>query len=332
MGSPVESKSTMSILRIARTTHRQGSGIQGRAPVLAAWLTCLAACSMGVSGPDDHPPEVEWVTREVRAPGVEYRTFESATARSRVSYHVYVPNEYGAEPTRRFPVLYWLHGTGGGVDGIPALASHFGDAMRGGHIPPMLVVFPNGLTHSMWTDSRDGRVPVETVVVGELVPHIDATFRTLATRESRIVEGFSMGGHGAGRFGFRYHDVFGAISMLAAGPLDLDFQGPRALANPAEREMIFREVYGGDIEYYRAESPWMLAERHAESLRLGTRLRIVVGDRDSMLPMNREFHEHLTALGIPHDFVVLPGIGHQPLPLLTALADDGWEFYRQLVR
>jgi S-formylglutathione hydrolase FrmB len=295
-------------------------------------VTFLAACSIGVSNPDEHPAEIEWVTRAVRAPGVEYRTFESASARSRVSYHVYVPDECEAEPTHRFPVLFWLHGTGGGLNGIPPLASHFGDAMRSGRIPPMLIVFPNGLTHSMWTDSKDGSVPMETVVVGELVPHIDATFRTLESRESRIVEGFSMGGHGAGRFGFRYHDVFGAISMLAAGPLDLDFRGPRALANPAERDMIFRNVYGGDIEYYRAESPWMLAESHAASLRMGTRLRIVVGERDFTLPMNRAFHEHLTALQIPHNMVVLPDIGHHPMQLLTALANDGWEFYREPVR
>jgi S-formylglutathione hydrolase FrmB len=296
--------------------------------VLLAVVLSLAACSMGVSSPNEHPPEAEWVTRAIRAPGVAYGTFESTQARSRVSYHVYVPDEYGVDPTRRFPVLYWLHGTGGGLDGIPALARHFGDGMRSGRIPPMLIVFPNGLTHSMWTDSKDGSVPMETVVVGELVPHIDSAFRTLETRESRIVEGFSMGGHGAGRFGFRYHDVFGTISMLAAGPLDLDFRGPRALANPAERDMIFREVYGGDIDYYRAESPWMLAERHAESLRMGSRLRIVVGERDVMLPINRAFHEHLTALRIPHSFVVLPDIGHQPMALLTAFADDGWEFYR----
>jgi enterochelin esterase-like enzyme len=169
---------------------------------------------------------------------------------------------------------------------------------------------------------------METVVVRELVPHVDAVFRTIAARESRMVEGFSMGGHGAGRLGFRHHDVFGAVSMLGAGPLDLDFLGPRALANPAERDMILQEVYGGDMAYYRAQSPWTLAERHAAALRTDTRLRLVVGDRDSMLPANQEFHAHLNALGIPHDFIVVPNIGHVPLPLLTALSEAGWEFYR----
>jgi S-formylglutathione hydrolase FrmB len=298
----------------------------------AGAVALLAGCSASLTGTTDSSTGSQWVLPAVSAPGVEYRIFQSASARSRVSYHVYLPDAYHNEPTRRFPVLYWLHGTGGGSGGIPSVASHFGDAMRSGRIPPMLVVFPNGLTHSMWTDSKDGSVPMETVVARELVPHIDTNFRTLASREKRIVEGFSMGGHGAGRLGFRHHDVFGAVSMLAAGPLDLHFRGPRTVANPAEREMIFREVYGADLEYYRAESPWMLATHHTASLRQGTLLRIVVGGRDSMLPNNRDFHEHLKALAIPHDFVILPGVGHQPIPLLTALGDDGWEFYQRFLR
>ena len=309
-------------------SYRRGSDLKGYPLLLVVCGMFLAACSAGVANAVVPSPEAEWVTRAIRAPGVAFRTFESASVGRHVSYHIFVPDEYESEPTRRFPVLYWLHGSGGGLGGVAELASHFGDAMRSGRIPPMLVVFPNGLNHSMWTDSKDGSVPMETVVAGELVPHIDATFRTLGTRESRMVEGFSMGGHGAARFGFRYHDVFGAISMLAAGPLDLEFMGPRARANPAERTLIFRHVYGGDIEYYRDESPWILAERHAGSLRENTRLRIVVGERDFTLPMNRAFHEHLVALGIPHDFIILPGIEHRTMPLLAALGDDGWGFYR----
>jgi len=307
--------------------------LRRRALVAAVGVVALlVGCSAKVTDSADPSPTPEWVSPAISAPGVEYRTFESGSARSHVSYHIYLPEEYTREPARRFPVLYWLHGAGGGPEGIPALASHFSGAMRSGRIPPMLVVFPSGHAHSMWTDSRDGRVPMETVVVRELVPHIDATFRTIASREKRIVEGFSMGGHGAGRFGFRHHDVFGAVSMLAAGPLDLAFRGPRAEANPVERDLIFRNVYGADLEYYRAESPWMLAADHAESLRHGTLLRIVVGERDSMLPINRDLHEHLTALAIPHDFRVLPGIGHQPMRLLAALDDDGWEFYQRFLR
>lgn len=112
---------------------------------------------------------------------------------------------------------------------------------------------------------------------------IDASFRTIATREGRLIEGFSMGGYGAARFGFKHHDVFGAVSILAAGPFDLEFKGPRAVANPEERERILQAVYGGDLENYKAQSPWVLAEQNAAAVRGNTRVRFAVGERDSTL-------------------------------------------------
>ena len=139
----------------------------------------------------------------MRAPRVEFHTFDSAAAKAKVSYHLYTPEAYDTEKEQRFPVLYWLHGTGGGRAGIAPLSAFFDRAIREGKIPPMLIVFPNGLATSMWCDSKDGSVPMETVVVKELVPHVDATFRTVAAREGRLIEGFSMGGYGAARLGLQ---------------------------------------------------------------------------------------------------------------------------------
>jgi hypothetical protein len=95
------------------------------------------------------------------------------------------------------------------------------------------------------------------------------------------------------------------------------------------REGVLRETYGGDLEYFRALSPWALAEQHVDALRGATRLRMVIGDRDEMLAINREFHAHLTRLGIPHTFTVLPGVGHSPPAVLEALGKAGWSFYRE---
>lgn len=46
------------------------------------------------------------------------RTFDSEAAKSKASYHIDTPAIYDEEPERRFPVLYWLHGTSGGLAGI----------------------------------------------------------------------------------------------------------------------------------------------------------------------------------------------------------------------
>ena len=99
-----------------------------------------------------------------------------------MSYHVYAPLEYD-EPDARLPVLYWLHGTLGGVAGIRPVSAHFGAEIRAGRMPPLLVVFVNGLPRRLWADSKDGAAPVETVFITELIPEVDRSFRTVATRD-----------------------------------------------------------------------------------------------------------------------------------------------------
>jgi hypothetical protein len=71
-----------------------------------------------------------WVTAPVDAPRVSFRTFDSRTAAGKVSYHAYTPAAYDEPDDTRLPVLYWLHGTGGGGAGIRPLAEHFGDAIE----------------------------------------------------------------------------------------------------------------------------------------------------------------------------------------------------------
>jgi enterochelin esterase-like enzyme len=180
----------------------------------------------------------------------------------------------------------------------------------------------------MWCNSKDGKTPVESVVIQELLPHIDTTYRTIANREGRIIEGFSMGGYGAARLGFKYPDKFGAVSMLAGGPLDLQLMGPRAIANPEERTRILKNVYGGDIEYFKSQSPWVLAEKNAATVRGKILLRQVIGDRDFTLALNRAFDAHLTKLMIPHAFIILPNVAHDTMAVIDALGEKNWEFYR----
>lgn len=300
-------------------------------------LLALSGCSAGTAPSPVAPvppaaPPVVWTTTAISAPRVQYRTFSSVIARATVSYHVYTPPQYDSEPARRFPVLYWLHGSGGGLGGIAILSAYFDDAIRAGRIPPMLVVFPNGMASSMWADSKDGRVPMESMVVRDLVPQVDATFRTLATRDGRLLEGFSMGGLGASRWGLRYPEVFGAMSMFAAGPLDLDFNGPRATGNPAERAQILRDVYSDDMTYYVAQNPFTVAEQYAAAIRgtprALTRFRQIVGALDFTLPANEDFRAHITRLGIVHEYTLVPNVGHDTMALFAALGDRNFAFYR----
>jgi len=268
-----------------------------------------------------------WVTPEVNALRVSFHTFDSAAAKSKFSYHIYTPAAYDREPQRRLPVVYWLHGSGGGLPGLSKVAAHFDTAIEAGKTPPCFVVFVNGLVEGMYVDWKDGSAPMETMIVKELVPHIDATYRTVATREGRLLDGYSMGGYGAARLGFKYSDLFRAVSIMGGGPLQAELiQAPRAGRQRAAE--VLKQVYGGDQEYFKNVSPRRLAEQNAEAIIKGSLVRQVCGDQDETFGPNRDFHEHLERLKIPHTWTVLPSVDHNPMKTLEALGDSNWMFYR----
>jgi len=247
-----------------------------------------------------HQPNraLPWVTAEVKAPRIEFRSFESKIVGAKVSYHVYTPLAYD-DPKSRLPVLYWLHGTEGGVVGVRPVAELFHDAIQAKKQPAMFVVFVNGLPRRLWADSKDGSAPVETVFVTELIPEVDKQYRTIAKREGRILEGFSMGGYGAARIGFKHPDLFAGVSIL-------------------------------DMEYFKKISPWLIAESSAEKLRQKKMvIRQAVGNRDNTRDLNAKFHERMADLQIPHEYSELPNVGHDARALLTVLSERNGEFYRR---
>jgi enterochelin esterase-like enzyme len=259
---------------------------------------------------------------------VRFHLFRSVIIGRPVSFHAMMPPSYDANPVRRYPVLYWLHGSGGGIDGLPNLGQFYHDAMVNGQMPHAIVVMANGLPNSMWCDSKDGTSPVESMIIGELIPHVDRCFRTIASRAGRIVEGFSMGGQGAGRFGLKYADLFRACSMLGAGPLQLDFlEDDPNLAPIGARQQLFAAVYGSDNDYYLAQHPRTWATTRAGQLPPDHRIRIKVGDADDLRDNNRKLRDHLVSLSIAHDYLELSGVGHNAMQTLSGGGNPG-QFYQ----
>jgi poly(3-hydroxybutyrate) depolymerase len=86
----------------------------------------------GIRAGHDVWPGPQWVTPEVKAPKVSFHTFDSAAAKGKVSYHLYTPAAYDQveNKDRSFPVVYWLHGSGGGAAGIAKVAAHFDAAIE----------------------------------------------------------------------------------------------------------------------------------------------------------------------------------------------------------
>lgn len=269
------------------------------------------------SRPRDQTPS--WLMPPVSGPNLHYKTFDSKAAGTKVSYLLYLPPGYETSGRRRYPVVYWLHGIGGSQQGVPEMTGRMTQAIEAGRAPAMIFVFVNGMIRSSYVDSADGKTPVETVSITELIPHVDATYRTIATRAGRMIEGFSMGGAGAAKWGFKHPELFGSISII-------DGALPTSAEPDARKMESMRTVYGGDVARYQASNPVVLAQKNADKVRGRTAIRIVTRTA-GLAGANEKFHELLDQLGLEHEFYKIPDAPHSPNPLYAGLGERNWPFY-----
>src|SRR5205809_1942865 len=132
---------------------------------------------------------------------------------------VFLPPSYNQSRTRRYPVVYALHGYSIGAEQwtqeihVPqTIEGAFAKGAR-----EMIVVLPdsktvhNGSMYSSSVTTGD----FENYVARDVVSYIDAHYRTIASRESRGLVGHSMGGYGASRLGMKHADVFGSLYIMS---------------------------------------------------------------------------------------------------------------------
>ena len=256
-------------------------------------------------------------------PGTSYHLFETASRGkgSKGSYLVYLPPSYETETARRYPVIYWLHGGFGNARQGAWAVEHLDRGIRAGLVPEAIVVLPQALPVGWYVNSKDGKRPIEDVIIKDLIPHVDATYRTIDRRESRGIEGMSMGGYGALHLGMKYPALFGAISSVAPAIL------PDLKDEPRERTF---DTFGDDEAYYDANGPWTLARANATALRQGCAIRLLAGDEDARLRSAiTGFDGLLTELGIPHQSSEVRGAGHVYEDIVGGLGDEGFAFWRQ---
>ena len=265
----------------------------------------------------------EWLDSNKSEPaGTKYRTYYSKIIDSEVSYLIYLPPNY-ENSNCRYPVVYWLHGLDGNQRKGAKFVEKLDIAVKLGNAPPMIAVLVNGLSNSMYCDLLDDSRPVERVIVNELIPHVDEMYHTIAQREARAVEGFSMGGFGAAHLGFKYPELFGAVSIMSGSLHDAD-----SMAQIGQD--IFQDVFSENREYFQANSPWTLAEKNADAIRGEIAVRIIVGSEDDIFQRNKAYHEFLSHLEIPHQFDVIEGVGHNANMLYEKLGDMAFSFYSKI--
>jgi S-formylglutathione hydrolase FrmB len=157
-------------------------------------------------------------------PRLHELTLQSPALGRATKVRVLLPAGYD-DPTNaitRYPVLLLLHGVGDDQ----ASWTNRTDVAAFTASTPLIVVMPDAgktPTAGWYSDWIDGPA-WESFHIGELLPFVDATYRTMGTRESRAVAGFSMGGFGAMSYAARHPELFVAAAEFS-GAVDTTFAG-----------------------------------------------------------------------------------------------------------
>lgn len=152
---------------------------------------------------------------------------------------VFLPPSYATEKSRRFPVVYALHGYSIGAEQWTQ-EIHVPQTIEGAFAQgaqDMIVVLPDSKTMhngSMYSSSITTG-DFEQFIARDVVAYVDAHYRTIPKRTSRGLTGHSMGGYGAARIGMKHPDVFGSLYIMS--PCCLSPMGNRPPNPEAEKAL-----------------------------------------------------------------------------------------------
>ena len=272
---------------------------------------------------------------------IEHCTLESSNLKAPnnvVGFNVYTPPSYSSS-SQNYPVIYLLHGLNGHEYNYFSYFSNSTFFDSSGSLPSLIdngladeaiLVFVNGGAQSFYNDwsdntsygpSSDFPIMSESVIMNDVIPFVDANFRTIANRNGRAIEGFSMGARGAVKLAFNYPDQF-CSTIAYAGAAYQSIPGS-AIGNP----------YIGPHEPANQIST-TTANNAANILANGLQIRLVDGAGDGAAGQgggSDDLSAQLTSLSIDHEFVASQsGVsGHNWAQYHLATGAYGLDFHFQ---
>jgi len=158
---------------------------------------------------------------------VQQILFPSRSTNTSRRAFVYTPPDYDKDLTKRFPVLYLQHGWG---EDETAWSNQgranliMDNLIAEGKTKPFIIVMIYGMTNEIrFGGLRNFDIgPFQTVLVDELIPYVDANFRTLSDQPHRAMAGLSMGGMETKSITLKNLDKFSHIGLFSGGSISLD--------------------------------------------------------------------------------------------------------------
>lgn len=257
-------------------------------------LACLSVFSCGKKE-EPLQPDGPRLTSGVRMIDV---TFHSAALNRDMQYRVILPVNIAAN--QKLPVLYLLHGGGGGFHDWSNYSDVAGYAERG-----LILVMPEG-NSSYYTNSADHpQDRYEDYIVHDLIADVEQRFPAAVGREHRAIAGVSMGGFGAVVLALKHPDLFVFAGGLSSA-LDVPSRpfSIKRVGQYRQHSSIFGP-WGSQSR--RASDPFVLV-RSADPAQTPY-LFLTCGDQEGLLPTNRRLAAMLQARHFSYEFHTVTG-GH----------------------
>ncbi|WP_411293148.1 alpha/beta hydrolase [Streptomyces sp. CBMA156] len=273
------------------------------------------------------------VAPAVGGPTDFYLTVTTPEVAGRHHIKIILPSGYYRDPAKRYPVLYFLHGSPDEPvrQTYPALSSS----------NAMITVIPDGGARGWYANWLDQNTPAgaqnwENFHLDQVIPFIDANLRTVATKKARAVAGVSMGGFGAFHYAQDHPELFSQTASLS-GDIDLSVDsmdlrlaavaslvdGPGVLCglssgscdpanSPYKPAVDSDALFGSPYPVFNADWRWNNADpsRHMDRL-AGIGVSIYVGNGNGVVTDGefwlegaaKHVKEHMDALGMPYHYV-----------------------------
>ena len=251
--------------------------------------------------PEKGRPSFKWVNPlpESSVPGLEHSTFNSFSLGNDVGYLILFPAGY-EQTQERYPVVYFLHGGRPGNESKSyRLAALMQRLMKSSGTAPAIYVFVNGGPVSHYNMPGDSRAQGASVFIKELIPHIDATYRTIADRSGRGLEGFSQGGRGTMRLALRHPDLFCSAAAGGGG-----YETEKRISDSGGFE-------SPHLQFEKGDNTWDLAKAYG-GRQSGPNVNwmIYVGNKGFNYKNNLDYMSFLASLGIKFERLVVPEVPH----------------------
>ena len=261
--------------------------------------------------PDDHGFE-----------GITHERFVSQSMGIPVGYCIYLPTAYAENSDTRYPVIYYLHGGRPGNETVSVgLSKYIHAAMASGKVAPAIYVFVNGGPVSHYNYGEKNSLAVD-VFVKELIPHIDATYRTIASRSGRAIQGFSQGGRGVTRIMFQYPELF--VSAAPGGP---GYGMEKQISESGGLEKVDRIPGMPTLRFAPDENAFDRARQYAQSGKPPLKILIWVGTNGFNYETTLEYMGFLYGLDIPFERLIVPDAGHDSGQIYEAAGIELMKFH-----